>query len=85
MDGDRQLPFRYRFMGQLVYMGRNTAVAQIVGVVFNGLAAASLRRALYLWMVISYLGLLMGVKSKLNVALDWSFAYFYRRNTARIE
>lgn len=85
INGDRQLPFRYRFMGQLVYLGRNTAVAQILGIVFNGLTAASLRRGLYLWMVISYLGLLMGLKNKLSVALDWSFAYFYRRNTARIE
>ncbi|MEE8470389.1 MAG: NAD(P)/FAD-dependent oxidoreductase, partial [Dehalococcoidia bacterium] len=64
--------------GELISMGRNVAVAQIGNRAFDGFAAWLLWR-------IYYLGLLMGFKSKLSVALDWSFAYFYRRNTARLE
>ncbi len=58
-------------------MGRNAAVAQVGGWAFDGLAAWLLWR-------IYYLGNLMGFRDKLSVALDWSFAYFYRRNTARL-
>lgn len=83
--GKRQRPFRYRFKGLIVYMGRNMAVAQLGNIAFDGFAAGLLRRLLYLEQMIVYLGLFTGFKSKLGAALDWSFAYFYHRNTAHIE
>jgi NADH dehydrogenase len=54
------------------------AVAQMGKWAFDGFAAWLLGRTYYF-------GLLMGLKNKLSVALDWSFAYFYWRNTARLE
>ena len=85
MRGESQQPFRYKFKGQIVYIGRNVAVAQILNRVFDGFAAGMLRRILYLWQMLSYLGLLTGFRGKLSTALDWSFSYFYHRYTARLE
>jgi NADH dehydrogenase len=59
-------------------MGRNVAGAQIRNRAFDGFPAWLLWR-------IYYLGKLVGFKNKLSVVLDWSFAYFYRRNTVRLE
>jgi NADH dehydrogenase len=83
--GKPQRPFRYKFKGQIIYIGRNTAVAQLLNFVFDGFAAGLVRRMLYLEQMIVYLGLLTGFKSKIGASIDWFFAYFYNRNTARIE
>jgi len=40
---------------------------------------------LFLEQMTMYLGLLTAFKNKMGTALDWFFAYFYHRNTARIE
>jgi len=85
ITGKPQRPFRYRFRGQIMYIGRNVAVAQIFGFVFDGFAAGFLRRLLFLEQMVTYLGLLTAFKNKVGTALDWFFAYFYHRNTARIE
>jgi len=77
-EGKPRLPFLYKYKGELISMGRNVAVAQIGNMAFDGFPAWLLWR-------IYYLNMLMGFKSKLSVALDWSFAYIYRRNTARLE
>jgi NADH dehydrogenase len=84
IEGKPQRPFRYKFKGQLVYIGRNVAVAQLLDRVFDGFAAGFLRRILFLEQMITYLGLLTAFKNKMGTALDWFFAYFYHRNTARI-
>lgn len=78
IEGKPQRPFRYKYKGELISMGRNVAVAQVGRFAFDGFPAWLLWRTYYL-------GKLMGFKSKLSVALDWSFAYFYQRNTARLE
>jgi NADH dehydrogenase len=83
--GQRQRPFRYMFKGQLVYMGRNTAVAQIWNYVFDGFAAAMLRRLFYLWVFISRFGLLTEFGRKLGAVRDWTSAYFYHRYTTHLE
>jgi NADH dehydrogenase len=85
ITGKPQRPFRYRFIGQIIYIGRNVAVAQLLGLVFDGFAAGFLRRLLFLEQMIMYLGLLTAFKNKVGTTLDWFFAYFYHRNTARIE
>jgi NADH dehydrogenase len=70
--------FRYYEMGELVSLGRHTAVADVFGLKLTGYPA---------WLVWRgyYLSQLHGFKNRLGVALDWSFAYFWRRDTARIE
>jgi len=85
MRGEYQLPFRYKFKGQVIYMGRNLVVAQLGNRVFDGFAAALLRRVYYLWIFISYLGLPTGFRRKLGAVCGWIPAYFYHRNTAHLE
>ena len=84
MLGEHQVPFRYKFKGQVIYMGRNLVVAQLGNRVFDGFAAALLRRIYYLWVFISYLGLPTEFKRKLSAVYSWIPAYFYRRNTAHL-
>jgi len=83
--GKEQRPFNYKFKGQVIYMGRNLVLAQLGGRVFDGLAAAMVRRLYYLWIFVSYLGLLTESRRKLGAVRDWISAYFYHRNTARLE
>jgi NADH dehydrogenase len=85
MRGQEQLPFRYKFKGQVIYMGRNLVLAQLGERVFDGFAAALLRRIYYLWIFISYLGLPTEFRRKLGTFCSWVPAYFYRRNTAHLE
>jgi hypothetical protein len=66
-------------------MGRNLVVAQLGNRVFNGFAAALVRRVYYLWVFISYLGLPTGFRRKLAAVFGWIPAYFYHRNTAHLE
>jgi NADH dehydrogenase len=83
--GQQQRPFRYRFKGQLIYVGRNLAVAQVSGYVFDGFAAAMLRRVFYLWVFISCFGLPTEFKRKFAAVREWTSAYFYHRNTSYLE
>jgi NADH dehydrogenase len=85
MRGESQLPFRYKFKGQVIYMGRNLVLAQLGNRVFDGFAAALVRRLYYLWIFISYLGLPTGFRRKLAAVCGWIPAYFYHRNTAHLE
>jgi len=78
-------PYKSKFLGQVFYLDRNTAIAQLYGRVFDGYLAGIIRRALFIGMLIYYGGIFTGLKIKLSAALDWLFAYFYNRNTARIE
>jgi NADH dehydrogenase len=83
--GKEQHPFRYKFKGQVIYIGRNLVVAQLGNRVFNGFAAALLRRVYYLWVFISYLGLPTEFRRKLGAVCSWIPAYFYHRNAAHLE
>jgi NADH dehydrogenase len=85
MRGEEQHPFRYKFKGQVIYMGRNLVLAQLGNRVFDGFAAALLRRFYYLWVFISYLGLPTKFRRKLGTVRGWIPAYLYRRNTAHLE
>jgi NADH dehydrogenase len=84
IQGKEQLAFHYKFKGQVVYVGRNLVVAQLGDWVFDGFAAALVRRVYYLWVFISYLGLPAEFRRKLGAVRDWVPAYFYRRNTAHL-
>ena len=78
-------PYSSQFLGQIFYVDRNTAVAQLFGRVFDGYVAGMVRRALFIGMLVNYAGPLTGVDTKLKAALDWIFAYFYNRNVARLD
>jgi NADH dehydrogenase len=84
IQGKEQRPFHYKFKGQVIYMGRNLVLAQLGGRVFDGFAAAMVRRLYYLWVFVSYLGLLTEFRRKLGAIRDWIPAYFYHRNTAHL-
>jgi NADH dehydrogenase len=85
MQGRSQHPFRYKFKGQVIYMGRNLVLAQLWDRVFDGFAAAMVRRVYYLWTFISYLGLPTEFRRKLGALRDWIPAYFYHRNTTHLK
>jgi NADH dehydrogenase len=85
IQGKEQLAFRYKFKGQVIYMGRNLVLAQLGERVFDGFAAGLLRRFYYLWVFISYLGLPTEFGRKLGAVRDWIPAYFYHRNIAHLE
>lgn len=78
LEGREAQPFVYEHAGELVSLGRHEAVAEIKGVKVTGFPAWLLWRAFYL-------SQLMGFKNQLTVALDWSFAYVYQRDTVRLD
>jgi NADH dehydrogenase len=78
LEGRQPEPFRYEYRGELVSLGRHEAVADLKGVQLTGFPAWVVWRTFYL-------SQLMGFKNQLTVALDWSFAYLYQRDTVRLD
>jgi NADH dehydrogenase len=78
MAGRTMRPFSYRDRGSLVILGRYGAVAQVGSLMFDGLPAWLLWRAVHLaW--------LRGLRHKLEVLVDWSLLTLTPRQTAIIE
>ena len=78
LDGREDLkPFEYRPMGQLVELGSEFAVNEVLGVKFSGLLAALVWRATYLYKLESPRG-------KAAVAADWILGLFFRPAAAEI-
>ncbi|MGH9224055.1 MAG: NAD(P)/FAD-dependent oxidoreductase [Acidimicrobiales bacterium] len=73
IGGREPAPFRFRTIGILVALGHRTAVAEIRGRHFSGLAAWLLWRTVYL-------GKLPGLEKKLRVALDWTIELAFPRD-----
>lgn len=69
MDGGRLEAFEYRPVGQLVEIGSEYAVNEVMGVKFSGLAAALFWRATYLYKLES-------PQSRVRIALDWMLDLF---------
>jgi len=66
--------FRYHHPGNLVTLGRHAAVAEVLGLNFDGLPAWLLWRAVHLmW--------LTGLRNRLQVLLDWTLRYVGPRQT----
>jgi len=84
VQGKNQRAFNYRFKGQAIYMGRNTVVLQLGGLVFDGPAGALLRRAAYLWIFVTSFGLRTELTRKLGAVRAWISAYFNRRDVSRM-
>lgn len=70
IDGGDPRPFRYRAVGQLVEMGSEFAVNEVMGVKFSGFIAALFWRATYLYKLES-------PNSRVRIAADWLLDLLY--------
>jgi NADH dehydrogenase len=70
-------PFEYRSVGQLVELGGEFAVDEVLGVKISGLLGALVWRATYLYKLES-------PQSKAEVAMDWILGLFFIPATAEI-
>ena len=68
-------PFRFRGLGFLVPLGRQSAAAELRGLRFSGLPAWLLWRGVYLWK-------LPGPQKRLRVLLDWTVELLFPRDIA---
>ena len=71
IDGRELEPFDYKPLGQLVEMGSEFAVNEVLGIKFSGLMAALFWRATYLYKLES-------PQSRARIAADWFLDLFYR-------
>lgn len=78
LRGERLVPFRYRNLGNVISLGHGSGVAEIGGKVIAGFAG---------WLVwrVVHIARLTNLRNKLATALDWSTAWFYDVDTARLE
>ncbi|MDQ3792613.1 MAG: NAD(P)/FAD-dependent oxidoreductase [Actinomycetota bacterium] len=70
IDGEEPKPFRYKPLGQLVEMGSEFAVNEVLGIKFSGYIAALFWRATYLYKLES-------PNSRVRIAIDWLLDIFY--------
>jgi len=71
IDGENDLEeFEYKPLGQLVELGSDFAVNEVMGVKFTGVIAAIFWR-------MAYLVRLNSPQSKVRIAADWIFGYFF--------
>ncbi len=70
IDGRGPEPFEYRPVGQLVEMGSEFAVNEVLGIKFSGFMAALFWRATYLYKLES-------PQSRARIAADWLLELFY--------
>jgi NADH dehydrogenase len=75
MTGAPPEPFRFRRLGFLVPLGRQSAAAELRGLRFSGLPAWLLWRGIYLWK-------LPGPQNRLRVLLDWAIELVFPREIA---
>ena len=77
IDGRDLEPFNYRPLGQLVEMGSEFAVNEVLGIKFSGLMAALFWRATYLYKLES-------PQNRARIAADWFLDLFYRPSVTEI-
>jgi NADH dehydrogenase len=77
MSGQMLVPFAFEPTGMLVSLGMNDAVIQVMGVKLAGTFAWLAWNAIHLLK-------LVGVKKQMQVALDWSLATVFPRDTSII-
>ena len=70
LDGEELRPFRYQSLGQLVELGSEFAVNEVLGVRFSGFIAAIFWRLTYLYKLES-------PQSRARIAADWLLDLFY--------
>jgi NADH dehydrogenase len=77
LKGQPREPFRYRDKGSLAVIGRSRAIADFGRVKFTGALA------FYTWLFVHLL-YLAGFRNRLSVLLEWGYAYFTYRPSARL-
>lgn len=77
IDGEELTPFNYKSLGQLVEMGSEFAVNEVMGVKFSGLIAALFWRATYLFKTDS-------PQNKARIAADWVLELFFHPTVTQI-
>ena len=77
LSGKPKTPFSYHGAGQLVSLGRRSAVAEVFGAKVSGFPAW------WLWRTV-YLGKLPGVARKTRVALDWTLDLLFGRDITQL-
>jgi NADH:ubiquinone reductase (H+-translocating) len=77
IDGEELTPFEYRPMGQLVELGSQFAVNEVMGVKFKGLPAALFWRAAYLFKLES-------PENRARIATDWFLDLFFHPSVTQI-
>ena len=77
IEGKTRRPFRYRDRGNMATIGRNAAVADIVGLRLDGFVAW------LVWAVIHVLNLI-GFRNRVLVALQWLWSYLTFQRGARL-
>jgi NADH:ubiquinone reductase (H+-translocating) len=70
LDGEEPKPFRYQALGQLVELGSEFAVNEVLGIKFSGFIAAIFWRLTYLYKLES-------PQSRARIAADWLLDLFY--------
>ncbi len=77
IDGGELTPFEYKPMGQLVELGSQFAVNEVMGVKFKGLPAALFWRAAYLFKLES-------PENRARIAADWFLDLFFHPSVTQI-
>jgi NADH:ubiquinone reductase (H+-translocating) len=77
IDGEELIPFEYQPMGQLVELGSQFAVNEVMGVKFKGLPAALFWRATYLFK-------LEMPEARARIAADWFLDLFFHPSVTQI-
>ena len=77
-DGRGELkPYEYRNLGTMATVGRNKAVVDLPVMKFKG------RFAWFIWMFL-HLMLILSVRNKLVVFINWAWNYFTKNNSLRL-
>lgn len=76
-SGKFDKPFRYADKGSMATIGRNRAVADLHGIHLSGFVAW------LAWMFIHLISLL-GMRNKINVVINWIWAYFSYNTSLRL-
>src|SRR5215212_2869417 len=77
IQGREPKSFRYRSLGQLVDLGEDSAVVNILGAKFSGLLGALIWRGVYLYELGRNL-------NRVQVLFDWITDLFFRPNTSKL-
>jgi NADH:quinone reductase (non-electrogenic) len=77
VDGDTLVPFRYRYLGQLVDLGESSALTDILGVKISGVPGGLIWKGVYLY----ELGYNL---DRAQVLADWLISLFARPDTSKL-
>ncbi|MDA1188855.1 MAG: NAD(P)/FAD-dependent oxidoreductase [Chloroflexi bacterium] len=75
--GEQPKPFRYRDLGTLAVIGRNSAAAEVFGRSFSGIVAW------FIWLVY-HLYALIGFRNRLVVLTSWAWDYLFLERVVRL-